>query len=113
MSYAELTEHEKEVAKKYVTYRTAHERIHEELRFFKADDCRSRLANLWCGMLENALPQVVTELAAIEYRFIRLRTTDDPLVFDVTIGNRHGEISLDSMETRKAVEDIVRRWGAR
>lgn len=112
MSY-ELTDYEKQVARKYLTYRTAHEVIREELQIFKANECQSLLPELWCRMLETALPNVEAELANIEYRYIRLRKTEEPMNFDVFIGSRHSTIWVDLTEMQRNVEDLVRRWGTR
>lgn len=108
-----LTKHELDTAEKYITYRKAHEVIHEELQIFEANECHSQLTDLWCAMLERTKPKIEEELAGMEYRYIRLRITDDPTIWEVFIGDQQGTIEIDLKETRRSIEEMVRRWGVR
>jgi hypothetical protein len=100
-----LTTYEIELAKSYIVWRSLIKAIKKDLNTISKGDLV--FSSVYSAFIEGVLTHIEGELKKLSRYVIRVEKTDQPTVWEVNVGRRHGFIEVNSVEMMNQFEAYV------
>jgi hypothetical protein len=102
-----LTTYEIELAKSYIVWRSLIKAIKKDLNILSKGDLV--FSTVYSGFIEEVLTDIERELKKLSRYCIRVEKTDQPTVWEVNVGRRHGFIEVNRVEMINQFEVYVNK----
>lgn len=100
-----LTTHEMELAKRYIVWRSIVKAIKKDLTTINKGELV--FSSIYRTFIEEVLFGIERELKKLRSTFIRVEKTDQPTVWEVSVGRRHGYIEVNVVEIMTEFEGFL------
>ena len=100
-----LTNRDRELARKYIIYRSARKALRHDRDKMRENGLKFRL--IYEQLIEDALKNVDAKLDRVSNELIRVSRTDQATVYDVRVRNRRGYIEVSAVDVVKEVEKVI------